>query len=76
VKLGPGDLLVCFTDGATESENAFGEMFGEKRLVDTIVTSAHLTEDGMIQAALAAVREWTGAGELADDFTILLARRL
>jgi len=76
VKLGTGDLLVCFTDGATESENAFGEMFGEKRLVDTIVTSAHLTEDGMIQAALAAVREWTGAGELADDFTILLARRL
>jgi sigma-B regulation protein RsbU (phosphoserine phosphatase) len=76
IKLEPGDLLVCFTDGATESENAFGEMFGEQRLVENIAAHAHLPEEGMIQAALAAVREWTGTGELADDFTILLARRL
>jgi phosphoserine phosphatase RsbU/P len=76
IKLEAGDLVVCFTDGATESENAFGEMFGEQRLVDTLTANAHLSEEGMIQAALGAVREWTGSGELADDFTILLARRV
>ena len=28
--LSPGDLLVCYTDGITEPENAYGEMFGER----------------------------------------------
>jgi sigma-B regulation protein RsbU (phosphoserine phosphatase) len=76
VRLESGDMLVCFTDGATESENAFGEMFGEQRLVETIAANANRSEEDMIQAALSAVREWTGAGELADDFTVLLARRV
>ena len=76
VKLDPGDLLVCFTDGATESENAFGEMFGEQRLVETIAANANRPDEHMIQATLSAVREWTGSEELADDFTVLLARRV
>ena len=31
-----GDLLVCFTDGITEPENAYGEMFGEERLIELV----------------------------------------
>jgi len=76
IALESGDLLVCFTDGATESENAFGEVYGEQRLVETIAANAERPELLAIQAALTAVREWTGSGELADDFTVLLARRL
>ena len=35
VEMKSGDLLVCFTDGITEPENEYGEMFGEDRLVGT-----------------------------------------
>ena len=36
VTLEHGDLLVAYTDGIVEPENAYGEMFGEERLKDLV----------------------------------------
>jgi len=76
VDLKPGDLLVCFTDGVTEPENEYGEMFGEDRLVDLIEKNAHRGEEQIIDLVLSSVRQWTASEELQDDMTILLARRV
>jgi sigma-B regulation protein RsbU (phosphoserine phosphatase) len=35
LELRSGDLLVCYTDGITEPENEYGEMFGEERLIES-----------------------------------------
>jgi len=74
--LEPEDLLVFFTDGVTEPENEFGEMFGEERFLDLVVRNAHLGEDDIVHAVIASVRAWTGSDELQDDMTLLLARRV
>ncbi|MDP8990031.1 MAG: PP2C family protein-serine/threonine phosphatase, partial [Acidobacteriota bacterium] len=76
VELKCGDLLVFFTDGITEPENAYGEMFGEDRLAELISRHAHLNEDQIMEAVWKSVGEWSGDGELADDRTLLLARKL
>lgn len=76
VVLNSGDLLVFFTDGISEPENAYGEMFGEDRLAELISRHAHLSEDQIIEAVWKGVREWSGDGELADDMTLLLARKV
>ncbi len=76
VTLSSGDLLVCFTDGVTEPENEYGEMFGEDRLVDLVVRNAHLAEQEIIDLVISSVRQWTASAELQDDMTMLLARRL
>jgi len=76
IALEPGDLLVFFTDGVTEPENAYGEMFGEERFIDLLARSAHLGEGEIVQAVVDSVREWTGSDELQDDMTLLLARRV
>ena len=76
VELKCGDLLVFFTDGISEPENAYGEMFGEDRLAELISRHSHLNEDQIIEAVWKGVREWSGDGELADDMTLLLARKL
>jgi phosphoserine phosphatase RsbU/P len=76
IALEPNDLLVFFTDGVTEPENEFGEMFGEDRFLDLVVRNAHLGEDDIVQAVIASVRAWTGSDELQDDMTLLLARRV
>ncbi len=76
VELKPSDLLVCFTDGITEPENEYGEMFGEDRLIDLIARSSHLNDEQIIEVVLESVREWTATDELQDDMTVLLARRV
>ena len=76
IVLEPGDLLVFFTDGVTEPENEYGEMFGEERFLDLLVRNAHLGEEEIVRLVIESVREWTGSEELQDDMTLLLARRL
>lgn len=71
-----GDLLVCYTDGITEPENAYGEMFGEERLIDLIQKYMHREDQEIVALILEAVRSWTGTPELYDDMTLLLAREV
>jgi sigma-B regulation protein RsbU (phosphoserine phosphatase) len=70
------DLLVCYTDGITEPENAYGEMFGEERLIELVHRHAHLNSDEIIRLVFEAVRAWTGSPELQDDMTLMLARHM
>ena len=75
VDLMTGDLLVCFTDGVSEPENEYGEMFGEDRLAQLVIRNLHKSDDQIVESIIAAVTEWTGSPELQDDMTLLLARR-
>ena len=51
-------------------------MFGEDLLEELILRYAHLGEEQIIEAVWKGVREWSGDGELADDMTLLLARKV
>lgn len=76
IQLAPGDLLVCYTDGITEPENEYGEMFGEERLIELLLRQARSEGEELIESAMEAVRHWTGSPELQDDMTMLVARRI
>jgi sigma-B regulation protein RsbU (phosphoserine phosphatase) len=75
LELRSGDLLVCYTDGITEPENEYGEMFGEERLIQLIAKNADRDEAHIIESVMESVRQWTGVPELSDDMTVLLARK-
>ena len=76
LELRAGDLLVCYTDGITEPENEYGEMFGEERLIALVAKNADRDEVQIIESLMESVRQWTGVPELSDDMTVLLARKL
>lgn len=76
VQLRPGDLLVGYTDGITEPENEYGEMFGEERLQELLVKNAGRDGEEIVAEIAEAVRRWTGTSELQDDMTLLVARRV
>lgn len=76
VEMQHGDMLVAYTDGIVEPENAYGEMFGEERLKDLLVKYVNADSSEIIARTMEAVNQWTGAGELQDDMTMLVARRL
>ena len=74
--LNRGDLLVCYTDGITEPENAYGEMFGEERLIELVRKYMHREDHEIVALILEAVRSWTATPELHDDMTLLIAREV
>jgi sigma-B regulation protein RsbU (phosphoserine phosphatase) len=71
-----GDILVSYTDGVIEPENAYGEMFGEDRFKELIVKYAQESSNEMISRTMEAVVQWTGSSELQDDMTMVVARRI
>jgi sigma-B regulation protein RsbU (phosphoserine phosphatase) len=75
IRLEPGDLLVCYTDGITEPENEFEEMFGEQRLIDVVLRMFDAPLEQIIAEVIAEVHKFTGSQELQDDMTLLIARR-
>ena len=76
VTLEHGDVLLAYTDGIVEPENVYGEMFGEDRLKDLLYRYATADSAELIARTMEAVVQWTGAGELQDDMTMVVARRL
>jgi sigma-B regulation protein RsbU (phosphoserine phosphatase) len=76
VTLASGDLMVAFTDGITEPENAYGEEFGSERLSDTVLRNQKCETVEIVAKVMEAVRHWSNAPELPDDMTVLIARGL
>jgi len=74
LEIQPDDLLIAYTDGITEPENAYGEEFGTDRLAE-IAQRHHRSEPREIVAKIMeAVRHWSTAPELPDDMTVVIAR--
>ena len=76
VTLAAGDLLVAFTDGITEPENAYGEEFGAERLAETVLRNQLNSTPEIVAKVMEAVKQWSNAPELPDDMTVLIARGL
>ena len=72
-RLVPGDQIVFYTDGITESENSKGEAFGEHRL-DTALTRCREVASDLINAVLSDIEAFTGGRSPADDRTLLVAK--
>jgi len=71
-KLKPGDRLLFFTDGATESRNIKGEMYGIKRLQACIKRNAHLTGDALLRTISDDASTFLVNSDRADDMTLVL----
>jgi len=74
IELCPGDMLVAYTDGITEPENAYGEEFGSDRLAETVLRHRASEPHEIVAKTMEAVRHWSNAPELPDDMTVLIAK--
>jgi sigma-B regulation protein RsbU (phosphoserine phosphatase) len=73
IDLGPGDQVVLFTDGVTETVNATGDVFGVERL-DALLATRPATAEGLLDGLMAEVDAFTN-GPPADDRTVVVVRR-
>ncbi|HEX6324625.1 MAG TPA: PP2C family protein-serine/threonine phosphatase, partial [Vicinamibacterales bacterium] len=74
IALAEGDLLFFYTDGAVETENDKGEMFGAERLEALLVAAHNDGVDAVLERAEAAVRQFRGSAEPFDDATMMALR--
>jgi sigma-B regulation protein RsbU (phosphoserine phosphatase) len=73
IGLGPGDALVLYTDGITETRDASGAMFGDEGLVDVLSGLTGEAADVIADAVIAAARAFSG-NQLNDDVALLVIR--
>jgi serine phosphatase RsbU (regulator of sigma subunit) len=70
-----GDMVILATDGFFEWENADGEQFGVKRLIETVRTARHLAPEEIIAELYSAVRSFADGTQQMDDLTAVVIKR-
>ena len=74
IDVAPEALLVIYSDGMTEPENARGEVFGVDRLAEVAMRCPQSPPQGIASAMLKSAEEWGASAEQADDMTVVVAR--
>jgi serine phosphatase RsbU (regulator of sigma subunit)/predicted enzyme related to lactoylglutathione lyase len=69
----PGDTLVLYTDGITESRNESGEEFGEDRLIAALRRYRNLAARDVVDCIIDDARRFS-PHEQHDDITVVIAK--
>lgn len=72
--LSPGDTFVLYSDGVSEAMNVAEDFFGNQRLVATLTSLAEAPVGAIVDAVVAAVREFAEGAPQSDDITVVAAR--
>ena len=72
--LEPGDILVAYTDGITESENVDGDCFGQDRLERILCNCTARDSQEVLQCILNELSAHSLGRSQADDMTLVVMR--
>jgi anti-sigma regulatory factor (Ser/Thr protein kinase) len=72
--LHPGDLLLLYSDGVSESQNQQGKVFGTQCLSDIIDTSRSASAENLIHLVVDSVAAYSRGFPLQDDLALVLLR--
>ncbi len=75
VQLAPGDILVLYTDGITESYDKDGQGFGEARLLESVLANRGRTAQEIQDGLLANLLAFTHDAPQSDDITLAVLVR-
>ena len=69
-----GDLLVVYSDGLTEAQNATGEEYGEQRLAELAAARRAETVENIRQDIFNEIDRWTAQADRGDDQTLVILK--
>lgn len=73
--LKPGDIVVLYSDGITETRSPDGEDFGEGKFLEVLVKNRHRSAPEIIKAVNQELDIFSGGAPAVDDITLVVARR-
>jgi len=74
IQLESDDVLVLYTDGLTESENAGGEEFAPERVADIVSRHAEETAQEIYNELRTGLVEFRGSDSYDDDLTLIVMK--
>jgi sigma-B regulation protein RsbU (phosphoserine phosphatase) len=74
VQVPPDSVVIGYSDGLVEPENAYGEEFGVSRLEAAAQRVRHASPRRIAESLMTTAEEWSGSPEQADDMTVIVAR--
>ena len=74
-KLERGDVLLLYTDGIIDAQNAEGEFFEEKQLIEIACSIAGKTAREIQETILTTVHTFAGDTPIFDDMTLVVLIR-
>ena len=74
VDVPPNAVVIGYSDGLVEPENAYGEEFGVSRLEAAAQRVRQATPRKIAESLMTAAEEWSGSPERADDMTVIVAK--
>lgn len=75
VEIKPGDKLVIYSDGITDSRNSNDEEFGEARLEQLLMEKANKSSQQLMDSIFNASLKHSKESELFDDMTMVVLTR-
>ena len=75
-RMDPGDVLVIFTDGVVEAENAAGEELGDGPLAEVVLRLPQAGAAELFEALLVAAFQHLEEGKFRDDVTLVVIKRM
>ncbi|HYG09528.1 MAG TPA: SpoIIE family protein phosphatase [Pyrinomonadaceae bacterium] len=74
-QLQPGDALVIYSDGVSETQNAAGEEYGPVRLYNTVSRYLESTAAGIRDKIEADLTKFAQGTPASDDITLVIVKR-
>jgi serine phosphatase RsbU (regulator of sigma subunit) len=68
-------ILLLYTDGVTEAQNADGVLFGSRRLSECLTDVQANSAHGATDLVFDSLRRFVGGADQFDDITVLALRR-
>jgi sigma-B regulation protein RsbU (phosphoserine phosphatase) len=75
IQLEPGDSLLLYTDGLTESRNPLDAEYGIERLVSTVGARHTLSPRALTAACLGDAKSFRAGHAKSDDLTVMVIQR-
>jgi sigma-B regulation protein RsbU (phosphoserine phosphatase) len=71
-----GDMLVLYSDGVTEANNAAYEEYGEARFIEVLKRHREAPATAIVDAVTRDLDEFAAGAPQADDITLVVAKRV
>jgi sigma-B regulation protein RsbU (phosphoserine phosphatase) len=75
VEMAPGDTLVIYSDGVTETWNPEGEEFGEESLLPLAIAGRQMEAEELQDAILRELERYEAGARATDDRTLVILKR-